>query len=251
MLEFLRGKATDRKLRLIACACCRRIWRLLTDPAAGAAVEVSEQFADGFAAYEQLSKAYKAIKVVVDRLQLANRQATSLAASHAGSVAVSSHRAARCAARLNRMQRAAQWAVAAVTTAGVPTVAAEMRGPYTPEDGERMLREARSPEYAGLQARCWEAENRAQCQIVRCVIGNYFRPVTFDPAWLTTTAIALAHSAYDERLLPGGELDPVRLGLLADAMEEAGADGEVLNHLRGPGPHVRGCHVIDALTGRS
>ena len=34
------------------------------------------------------------------------------------------------------------------------------------------------------------------------------------------------------------------------ALKKAGADAELLTHLRGPGPHVRGCHVVDLLTGR-
>jgi hypothetical protein len=42
-------------------------------------------------------------------------------------------------------------------------------------------------------------------------------------------------------------LDPDRLAVLADAMEEAGADAEMVEHLRGPGPHVRGCLVLDLL----
>jgi hypothetical protein len=39
-----------------------------------------------------------------------------------------------------------------------------------------------------------------------------------------------------------------RLVVLADALEEAGCqDWEFLAHLRGPGPHVRGCWALDLI----
>jgi hypothetical protein len=39
-----------------------------------------------------------------------------------------------------------------------------------------------------------------------------------------------------------------RLPILADALQEAGCDDAVvLDHCRGPGPHVRGCWVVDLL----
>jgi hypothetical protein len=61
----------------------------------------------------------------------------------------------------------------------------------------------------------------------------------------------LARAAYEERRLPSGELDLARLAVLADALEDAGcADAELLGHLRGTGPHVRGCHVLDAILGK-
>ena len=81
----------------------------------------------------------------------------------------------------------------------------------------------------------------------REVFGNPFRPLALGPA--LTPAFALARAAYDGRLMPSGELDPQRLAVLADALEEAGAGAEALAHLRGPGPHVRGCHVVDAVLG--
>src|SRR5262249_31345590 len=87
--------------------------------------------------------------------------------------------------------------------------------------------------------------------LLRDIFGNPFCPVRCPPAWRTADVLALARAAYDERILPSGELDPQRLLILADALEEAGcANPEILNHLRGPGPHVRGCWALDLLTGR-
>src|SRR5262245_52150732 len=96
-----------------------------------------------------------------------------------------------------------------------------------------------------------EAERRAQVAQLRDVFGNPFRPVYVALSWLTPDVRSLAKAAYDERLLPQGHLDPLRLAVLADALEEAGCvDGDVLGHLRSPGPHVRGCHVVDVVLGR-
>ncbi len=54
MLDFLKGRASDRKLRLFACACCRRVWDLMPNRRSRSAVEAGEQFADGLITVEQL-----------------------------------------------------------------------------------------------------------------------------------------------------------------------------------------------------
>jgi hypothetical protein len=84
-----------------------------------------------------------------------------------------------------------------------------------------------------------------QAALLREVVGNPFRPVPVSPAWLTADVLRLAADAYQNNALE-------QLPILADALEEAGCDAsELLAHLRGPGPHVRGCWALDLVLGRS
>src|SRR4051794_39821103 len=63
MLEYLHDKASERKLRLFACACCRRLWHCLRAPSRRA-VEVAEQYADGLASSAELRRVNRAGEVV-------------------------------------------------------------------------------------------------------------------------------------------------------------------------------------------
>jgi hypothetical protein len=61
MLKFLRGRASDRKLRLFGCGCCRLVWHRHSE-VSRRAVEVSERFADGEASLSDLRTAHKAVE---------------------------------------------------------------------------------------------------------------------------------------------------------------------------------------------
>ena len=70
-------------------------------------------------------------------------------------------------------------------------------------------------------------------------------------AWNDNCIPTLAAAIYELRSLPSGYLEAERLTVLADALEECGVtDAALLEHLRGPDGHVRGCWAIDYLTGR-
>src|ERR1022692_1843024 len=58
LLAYLRGQVSDRKLRLFACACCRRIWHLLDDERCRTAAEVAERYAEGHSTRLELVAAY-------------------------------------------------------------------------------------------------------------------------------------------------------------------------------------------------
>ncbi len=85
-----------------------------------------------------------------------------------------------------------------------------------------------------------------QATLLRDIFGNPFRPVTLDPAWLTSDVLALARGIYEERAFD-------RMPILADALQDAGCTNEeVLKHCRNTSlTHVRGCWVVDLVLGKA
>jgi hypothetical protein len=84
-------------------------------------------------------------------------------------------------------------------------------------------------------------------QLLHDIVGLPFRGTQIEPAWLAWNDGAvpkIAKGIYAERAFD-------RLPIFADAMEEAGcSDAAILEHCRSPGPHVRGCWVVDLLLGK-
>ncbi len=109
----------------------------------------------------------------------------------------------------------------------------------------------RAAERTAMTVTSWPESDRqrtatmCQLDLLHCVFGNPFRPVEFANSWRSETVVALASGIYAERAFD-------RLPILADALEEAGCDHpDMLAHCRGPGPHVRGCWVVDLVLGKS
>jgi hypothetical protein len=88
------------------------------------------------------------------------------------------------------------------------------------------------------------AEWTRQSATIRCIFGNSFRYVSFYQEWPTDTVLALANGMYESH-------DFSAMPILADALQDAGCDNiDILDHCRGPGPHVRGCWVVDLVLGK-
>lgn len=224
MLLFLRGKATDRQLRLFAAACCRSIWALLPPERGPHAVEVAERYADGLADADELAAACDA---AADVRGLPVRRALLLMTRQTFSPF-------SMAAHVVQAARRAQWGY--VTGARQCALLRDIAGnPFRP-------------------ARVSHSHLGWHRKLLRPLAGNRPRPVTIPPsllAWHNGAVVRLARAAYEERNLPSGTLHPDRLAALADALQQAGCTEErLLAHLHSDGEHVRGCWVVDLLSGR-
>lgn len=212
MVYFLANRCSARKFRLIGCAACRLLWPLMDDPRCHAAVELSELFADHQVERAQVIAARKAFTA---RDRIAGRERARAEALRRGlegpdaEAAVNAWACAWDAAQWAALMNS--WEVARRCMAA--TTAAKLRPGGRPDVGP--------------------------CDLARDVVGNPFRPVVADPAWLTPAVVSLAASIYSNRSLDA-------LPVLADALEEAGCDSEpILAHCREGGTHVRGCWALD------
>ena len=203
MLRHLqyRGDNYDRKLRLFACACCRRIWEEIPDSRSQNAVEMAERYADGFATEEEMNAASHMALDASDQAQAMDWENAANAAYSASACGISAFDVAI----------------------------------YASVDSCDVYEECGDNRYH---------ERIIQAHILRDIVGNPFKPRTFQTQWKTQTIIQLSQSMYDDR-------DFTAMSILGDALEEAGCTNEeILRHCRERDLHVRGCWLVDLVLGK-
>jgi hypothetical protein len=210
MLEFLRGKASNRKLRLFAVACCRRIPAVDSYDHGAAALGLAERLAEGGATNAERRQMRLS-------LQSPRPWVPSLLDILAGSASTA---ATRTSGAVSVAQAASEVPIGRLLGRGGS-------GTQNPE-----WRSAANNELV------------AQTLLLKDIFGNTFRPVIVDPAWLTSTVLTLAEGIYADRAF---DRLPVLADALQDAGCE---NADVLAHCCGDGPHVRGCWVVDLILGK-
>ena len=224
LLEAVQGQLSDRKLRLFSCACLRRVWHSFED-AFRQAIEETEQTAENTVALPE--------EAVPWWLRLYNEPAFAPLVFGEMDVYDGVKSILVLAAHTYAKASVASWLTAHA-------------------DSDPVWRS----HIAKIRfASAVEEEESAQASLLRDVAGMPSRRIRLEPAllrWKDGIVVKLAQSAYMDRFLPDGTLDPSRLAILADALEEAGCtDTDILGHCRSRTDHVRGCWVVDLVLGKS
>ncbi len=209
MLKFQCETGNDRKLRLFAVACGRRAAHWMADERSRKALDISEQYADRLVGRKALNAARREAFAASKAAE--TQRGTWSAASHAAVVALNASADHRTESRDSLL-----------ATAGC---ASSLIG------------------HESIEAT--RTEVAFQCQLLREILGNPFRPVALNPEWRTTDVMLLANGIYEERAFD-------RMPILADALQDAGcASDDILGHLRDPAAtHVRGCWALDLVLGK-
>jgi hypothetical protein len=218
-------RLSDRRLWLYMAACVRRVWHLLPNEQYREGVLTAERFADCRVDAGEFARIAEQVNTLATLEE--ERGALSEPFGEAWSPAC-----AACAVAFLLTEVPRGWE-ARTATGWAADAVADRRWLDEPE-GKLRWQQAKAQEEA------------AQAKLLRDIFANPFHRTTFQATWRTSTVNALALAAYEERHMPSGQFDTVGLGILADALEEAGCDNaDLLGHLRGPGPHVRGCWAVD------
>ena len=233
MIEFLRRGASDRKVRLFAVACCRRVWASLEHEEFREAVRKAELFADGLVDRDEMDQAHgKALAIFGKLRSKDNGPGGALTASAFPAPPKSVME--RIADALDdpwwedELDKGDALGPAFVTARHAARAAADL-------EGEKHVFE--SPVAI--------AEQHEQAALVQCLFGNPFRPPPGRGAWLTPAISALADAIYAQHAFD-------RMPQLGDALEAAGcADSGLIVHCRSGRVHARGCWVVDLLLGKT
>jgi hypothetical protein len=223
--ELIGRGLNDRRLRLFAVACLRRVWPLLPGESHRDAAEAHEAFAEGRLRLDDLVEAcFKAEYETTERLwtgSLGPAPDTDWVCPCCEADGETHFRKSVALAVEDSHRLAAQAALNARQLAALHT--------------RPLHREA---------AR--EAEGHAQYLLYKDIFDRP-RQTAVDPLWLKRdggTAARVARVLYERRRL-------AELPVLADALEEAGCDdAALLMHLRHPGTHVLGCWALDLVLGK-
>jgi len=244
MLAFLRGKVSDRKLRLFAVASCRRVCHLLTDERSRSALACLERHIEGLASDQQLQAASATAGQAFDDAR--NRIIASVVGPGLFRQAMTDkHQRLHDFADVQAAGKAQDLADKdpfVLAAAGVWCASGTETDEFRASGYDLIDIAIGTADYAAPRP---GDEVLAQTGVVRCIFGSLpFRPVVLDPAWLTSTVTSLAEAIYTDRAFD-------RLPILADALEDAGCTNpDILSHCRGGGEHVRGCWALDLVLGK-
>ena len=151
MLQFLRCRASERKLIMFAAACCRRVWHLMTDPRCREVIDAAERLADGLLSQAEFETALQSL--VPLWVDLPN-------------------------------YREDRWLVSHYMTAAVYHLGTAGGASYAASYAARGLACLAGADGSAGWLVTVQTEETAQCSLLRDLFGNPSHPFRFDPVWL-------------------------------------------------------------------